>query len=237
MSYTGGPTLTVSAGNLEVDGAVTGNNSTFTKAGAGTLILTGSNSSAGGAWDETGGTLQFEGNASLNLTGATNAIAIAIGAASGPTMVLQDNATILAQGFVKIGSFASGNSGNVVQSGGLFTINGADTANQNRALTIGEFVNESSTYTLTGGTLNVPNGTTYLPYHATAGTLNISGGVANLKTVQFGDGAHVGYLNLSGTGSLYVGSGGILSGSAQRPTSISTAARWGPTHRGLPVCR
>ena len=225
VSYSGGPTLTVSAGNLEVDGAVTGNNSTFTKAGAGTLILTGSNSSASGAWDVTGGTLQLQGNASLNLTGATNAIAIAIGAPSGPTMILQDNATILAQGYVKIGSFASGNSGNVVQSGGLFTINGADTANQNRALTIGEFVNESSSYSLTGGTLNVPNGTTYLPYHATAGSLSISGGVANLKTIQFGQGSgFTGYLNLSGTGSLYVGSGGLVLGGTGSTANINLSS-------------
>jgi fibronectin-binding autotransporter adhesin len=222
VSYSGVPTLTVSAGNLEVDGAVTGNASTFTKAGAGTLILTGSNSSASGAWDETGGTLQLQGNASLNLTGATNAIAIAIGASSGPTMILQDNATILTQGFVKIGSFASGNSGNVVQSSGLFTINGVDTANQNRALTIGEFQSETSTYSLSGGTLNVPNGVTFVPYHGT-GNLNISGGVANLNTIEFGQGSgsYTGYLNLSGTGSLYVGSGGLVLGGTGATANIN----------------
>ena len=114
---------------------------------------------------------------------------------------------------MSLGSSAGGNPGQVFQTGGVVTVSGSNDGNI-RSLVIGEFAGESSVYSLSGGTLSVPNGPTYVNWNANAGSLNISGGLAKLNTVAFGTntGAYTGYLNLSGTGSLYIGSGGMLSG-------------------------
>ena len=103
--------------------------------------------------------------------------------------------------------------GNVVQSGGTLNVNGFDPGNQDRALVIGEFPGGSSSFTLSGGLLNVAAGTTFVPYHSDSGSLSICDGTANLVGIVFGDSSGpfsgTGQLNLSGSGVLDVGAGGM----------------------------
>ncbi len=78
---------------------------------------------------------------------------------------------------------------------------------------IGEWVGETSNYYLSGGTLDVPNGATFVCYSGTGSSLFISGGLAELQQVKFGAQSNdEGNLTLSGTGGLYIGSGGIING-------------------------
>jgi autotransporter-associated beta strand protein len=66
------PTLTVSAGTLTVGGAISsGTGNSFTKAGAGTLVLTANSSYNGGA-TVTGGTLQVSGSGGSTALGSGN---------------------------------------------------------------------------------------------------------------------------------------------------------------------
>ena len=120
---------------------------------------------------------------------------------------------------LKLGSNVSGSSGNVVQSGGTLTITDTTT---NRPLCIGEYSNETSSYTLSGGSLSVLGGPTYDPYNGSSGILAISGGTASLKEVIVGSGSgYNGTLAISGGGALYVGTGGLVNNGGSATVSIN----------------
>ena len=113
---------------------------------------------------------------------------------------------------LKLGSGSNGSAGNALQTGGVLNVTGIDSTsgNGNRALVIGEFPQETSTYALSAGSLNVPNGATVVAGNG-MGVFNISGGTANLNGLLFDqfNNSSGGTLSLSGTGLLVVGSGGI----------------------------
>ncbi len=212
VSYTGSPTVIVDAASLTFNGSLAGS-SAFFKNGVGELILTGSSNTSTGVWQVNGGTLQLQGNASLNIANGNNR-SLNISNPSTATLIVQDNATLTMSGQMGTGDSAGGFSGNVFQSGGVVSVLGVQTGNQNRSLMIGEFVGETSTYTLTGGTLDVPNGTTFACYSGVGSSLLISGGLAELLQLKFGAQSNdEGNLVLSGSGGLYIGSGGIINGS------------------------
>ncbi len=213
-SGSGLTTLTMSNANSSTFGGVIFGTGNLVKANTGTLILTNSASNTG-VTTVSGGTLVLQGNDSMSSTATGRTTNIG---GPGATLVIQDNATLTTQGVMGLGSSSGTNPGNVVQTGGAVTVAGSNDGGGFRALIIGEWPGESSLYTLSAGTLNVPNGITYVNWNATAGSLAISGGLAKLNTIQFGanggSGGYTGFLNLSGTASLYVGSGGMTSGTA-----------------------
>ena len=202
--YKGG--TSVSVGTLEFNGP--GNTLPGT-------VLVGTSSTASGS----PGTLLFDGNSVASFTATADG---AFTVNWGSTLLIQPNALVTVASDLKLGSQGAVSSGNVVQTGGTLNVNGVNTANQNRALVIGEFPNESSSYTLSGGLLNVPNGSTFVPYHGNLGSLNISTGTANLQgfVVGQGTGAVTGDLNLSG-GALYLGTGGMTLGNSADTANVS----------------
>ncbi len=184
---------------------------------AGLLAFGGSGNSLPGAVNvTTGGTLQFQGSSvtSFTATGDGN-----FNVTSASTVAIQPGAAVTLAGDMKLGAFGQG-VGNVVQTGGTLTITDSFS---NRPLTIGEYNGETSTYTLAGGLLNVPNSTTYAPWDGAA-VFTISAGTADLKKIEIGSGdglATGGTLTVSGSGAVYVGSGGIVNGYG--PATINLA--------------
>ena len=231
----GSPILTVGNGNGSgtFSGVMQSTTGTlgFIKAGTGLQALAGTNTFNYGA-EVNGGTLQFQGNSNTMVVAVSQSATyipnypnpalqnnLCVGVSTTGTLVIQDSASVTVASYVFLGH-GSGVPGNVIQTGGTLAINGYSGHNANMALTIGEFPNETSTYTLSGGLLSAPNGLTYLPWNGT-GVMNITGGSASLKEISFGAGAGGGgTLNLSGSGALYLGSGGLVS-SPPQPYAIS----------------
>ncbi len=153
----------------------------------------------------------------------------------GSTLTISSSANVNVLGDLKLGTSASGSSGTANQTGGTLAVTGVDTTNGSRSLVIGEYPNETSAYNLSAGSLNVPNGLTFLGYSG-SGVLNISGGTAMLLGIDFGAGQG-GALNLSGNGLLSIGSSGISNNNANSSATISggtlqTNASWNTT---LPI--
>jgi autotransporter-associated beta strand protein len=221
------------------DGAITGSGG-LAQAGPALLTLTGSNTYTGST-TISAGTLAYGGTASslpgvvyvgtsgnagtLLFPGASVVKFTATGdghfnVAYGSTVAIQPGASVTLAGDLKLGALLSGSSGNLVQSGGTLIISDSSSG---RPLTIGEYSSETSTYTLAGGLVSVPNSLTYAPWDGAA-VFNISGGTANLKQIQIGSSdalATGGTIALSGSGALYLGSGGIVNGWG--PASINLA--------------
>jgi autotransporter-associated beta strand protein len=151
------------------------------------------------------GTLVFQGTSVTNLadTGDNNYLI-----SFGSTVYVLPGAQFTSAGDWKLGGNAPGSAGSQVQSGGTFTINDSSSG---RPLTIGEWPNETSTYTLNGGVLNVPNGITYAPWDGEA-NFTIVGGTANLQEISIGRSGGLaggGTLTVAGSGLLNLGAGGI----------------------------
>jgi autotransporter-associated beta strand protein len=215
------------AGSNTYTGRTTITGGTLAIAGTGSLPATAA-LQAGTA--DNPGTLIFQGTSVTNLadTGDNNYLI-----SYGSTVYVLPGAQFTSAGDWKLGGNGSGSVGNQVQLGGAFTINDSISG---RPLTIGEWPNETSTYTLADGVLNVPNGITYAPWDGEAvftiagGTANlqdgityapwdgeavftIAGGTANLQEISIGRSGGLaggGTLTVSGTGLLNLGSGGIV---------------------------
>ena len=184
--------------------------------GAGTLILSGTNTYTQPmqvGYNSTAGNLEFQGISVSSFTATGDG---EFNLAYGSTLYISGSASVTLASDLKLGANASGSAGNVVQSGGVLTITDSATG---RPLTIGEYPGETSTYTLTGGVLNVPNSWTYLPWNGGA-NLNISGGTANLLGINLGNGS-ASALNLSGSGALFLGSLGIAKNNNATTTTLS----------------
>ncbi len=199
-----GGTIDTGGNNVTLAGGLVGPGG-LTKAGPGMLVLAGANGYAGttavsagtlayggsgnilpgtvnvGPSPGNGGTLLFQGGSvvSFTATGDGN-----FNVAYGAMVAVQPGAAVTLAGDLKLGALNWGSSGNLVQSGGTLTINDSSSG---RPLTIGEDPNETSTYSISGGVLNVPNGTTYVAWDGNA-VLSISGGTANLRQIQIGCG-------------------------------------------------
>ena len=225
------PTLTIGngGGNGTFSGVIQNSSGALglAKTGAGTQVLSGNTtlggslSVAGGMLQAqgtittsgipsiTGGTLQFQGASNTSIQTSSSGYFNLSGSGA---IVIQNSASVSSAGIVFLGGLASGGPAYVNQSGGSFTISGSDTlgGSYSRALTIGDYPGETSTYTLSNGLLNVPNGPTLVGW-AGVGLLNISGGTANLREVLIGQNqpGGSGTLTLSNSGNLYIGSGGI----------------------------
>jgi fibronectin-binding autotransporter adhesin len=136
------------------------------------------------------------------------------------TLNIQDNAVLSVYGEFDIGNQGAAQT-YVVNQSGTSTVNalrgggaGSDSNILHRGMRIGHWGLQSSTYNLTGGTLNVPNGHLWVGFDGT-GTLNQSAATtvnaAGLRMVNINAGA--GTYNLNG-GTLNVGAYGFAKGGA-----------------------
>ncbi len=160
---------TTNAGNLAVNGAISGGFS-LTKAGAGTLTLAGTNS-ATGTTTVSAGTLQI--NAGGSLTAANQVV---VGGAGTPIFHINGGSvtTTNAIGALVVGQAAS--------NPGAFSISSGSFTGSNAApVTIGNHA--AGAYTQTGGAVNIGSGGLYLGNNANGNaTVNISGGTLSSAT-------------------------------------------------------
>ena len=160
-----------------------------------------------------GGTLTLASGATVtqaNLYGGDWNVA---GAGNG-TFVVQSGAALTVSGQFWLGNQASC-TGTVNQTGGMVNLTSSVPVGSNTGdIRIGHYATETSAYNLSGGTLNALNADATLSWSG-EGTISVSGGIANLRGVKFGTGtkAQTGTLNLSGTGVLNIGAGGLYDGS------------------------
>ena len=188
-------TLNISAGNLTVNGIVTGTNASLTKNGSGTLILSGSNSYTGNT-TISGGMLQFARDWSLYTATTANWTAAKIKVSSGGTLGLNvggsqefttTQVTTLLNNVLGGGGFAAGSNlalDTTNAAGGTFTL--AD----NIGNSIGLKKLGSNTLIITGansytGTTTIEAGTLQLGNGGTVGSLSTGSAITNNGTLLF----------------------------------------------------
>lgn len=174
------------------------------QSGSGVTRLTGTGSVQGGTNTISAGALHFAG-------GSFTATMIANGrnfnVQGGGTMLVTNDASVTLAGNLNLGT-ASASSGNLIQYGGSLVVNGTGDSSS-RAVMIGEYATENSSFNLFGGFFAATNGITYLPWNAAQGLWNIFGGTAFVRQIQFNSSSTgTGTLNLAG-GRIAVGSGGF----------------------------
>lgn len=192
-----------STADQELSGTLSGagilnklNSSTLTLSGAGNTAATMS---------AAGGNLVLSGSSTTTVSNWTYVANSGISGGGSGTLTVQDTATLTSNGLL-VGNNNSRN-GTLNQTGGAVNLNGSG-ANDVR---VGHWSNLTGTYTLSGGTLNVPN-TTFTAGWDGHGVLNVNGGTANLQGIRFGygnNGARAGTLTLGG-GTLNIGSSGMV---------------------------
>jgi len=204
-------TLAVGGDNdtTSFSGSITGSvgDLTFNKLGTGTLTLTGSGNSVT-ALNAARGELKLSSSSTTAVSGNMTVANSGITGGDNGTLTVANSASLTVDG-----SFLMGNKHNKVgavnQSGGTVNLNGSE-------LKFGVWNGAHGNYTLSGGTLNVPNATVVLGWDG-YGTLSVNGGTANVKGISVdgrgSDAAEIDTLNLGG-GTLNVGLGGIDKGGA-----------------------
>ena len=205
-------------GDLQLVGAtISGSGQTLGKIGAGTLTL-GTGTSTSGTLSQlfaAGGNLTINGNASVNtsnmLVGANDAFIV--GGGSG-TLNIQDTATLTTAN-LRMGEHSAGpaQTNFVNQSGGTVTVTGAsgNIGDTSGAFRIAHWGNETSTYNLSGGNLNITSDLS-VGWDG-AGVFTQTGGIATVNRLVVNDSNS---LNSSGSGTFtlsnglfQLGSGGI----------------------------
>jgi autotransporter-associated beta strand protein/T5SS/PEP-CTERM-associated repeat protein len=119
---------------------------------------------------------------------------------AGGALNIQGSAQVNVSGVVDMGTLAAGRPGDINQSGGTLTIGGAD--GENRGLRVGHYPNETSTYTMSGGTLTLTNPNADIALGTDGnGVFNQTGGVVNSP------GIWVNHRNAGGSGTLDISGG------------------------------
>ncbi|MDY0170786.1 MAG: autotransporter-associated beta strand repeat-containing protein, partial [Thermoguttaceae bacterium] len=179
----------------------------ITKTGAGTMVLTKVNT-YNGTTAINGGTLTVSGNGAITQTGTLR------NGGGGATLNVQDNASINVVSTMVFGDAGGGTSITINQSGGSVSNQGTtnNPAGNSVSNRWGHWPGGTTTYNLTGGTLNLLGAPLYLSWDGAA-TLNIQGGTANILGINMGYGTRssVSSINLS-SGRLNIGAAGIVTG-------------------------
>lgn len=210
-------------GNILIKGDITGVNQTLTQTSAGntgTLTLAGSNTVAG--FIANGGTNRITGSTTVAGNGGSRFCLANGNTGFSSTLVIENGANLSVNGnFVDSGVIGrDGGIGTVIQNGGTFSFN----PNNVSYLFVGASSSATTRaeYHMNGGTLDLNNLTLALGLSANGATLitglvsQVSGTITNVGKLDLGAftfGPGRGIYNLSG-GSIYIGSGGIVSDSA-----------------------
>jgi len=220
-----GQTLTLNAGGTILASGFTAGNTASTVAVTGGATTIGNGTwNIGSASAESGG-IHLSGSASVSAGGG-----IQIGNGNGGGYVQIDTGATLAStgsgGQISIGRNATSNVAKVWVNGGTLSSTSTNAA----PVFIGRG-SGTGTLKVTSGTVNATQSSSQILIAAdtnSTGTLDISGGVVSATTIAFHGansatggstaGTGTGTINLSGTGALYIGAGGIVN----RQTDIGT---------------
>ncbi len=191
----------------------------FVKQGTGKQTLTGIGNNVGAVEVKGAGILELAGSSTTTMA------SIQVGQGTFGTLAIAGSATLTVPG-----QFLLGNpryiAGQVTQSGGTVNLNGVTDSNR-----IGHWPDETSTYTLSGGVLNIANASnlrigwdgtgavnvsggtlnagsaTIMIGRSAGGTLSVSAGVVNASAISISPGGGSGCsMSVSGTGAVNVGS-------------------------------
>jgi autotransporter-associated beta strand protein len=217
-SFTGG--LTVANGTVQIGNATPGSSVTGNITNYGTLSLYRSDAFTNQNFiTSAGNTLEY-GNGDINVRGAGGMTVDGSGSIStlpeGNLSIGQSaygKLTLNAGGLVNLGANllvgnpnGAANYGDVIQNGGIINVG--------NHVRIGHWATEVSTYTMNGGTLNVPNAQLAVGWDG-IGLMTMANGTVNCRTLNIDDNGNT--AAISGTnstftmtgGQLYVGTGGI----------------------------
>lgn len=185
------------------DGVLSGTGR-IVQAGAGVTRLAAFGSTLAGTNVVAAGALHFAGG-SFTATMIPNGRNFNV--QGGASLVVTNDALVALAGSLNLGT-ASSSSGHLIQYSGTLAVNGSgDTAS--RAVMVGEYPSENSSFNLLGGVFAATNGITYLPWNAAQGLWNIQGGTASVRQIHFNNGTTgTGTLNLAG-GRINVGPAGV----------------------------
>ena len=177
--------VTSAAGDLQLTGAIAGAGQILGKLGAGALSLeTGSTTNIGTFYAAGGVT---------NIRGSANVTAGQIGVGASPffitgggsgTLNIQGTATI-STGTIHLGENNGGptQTNFINQSGGTVTVTG--NSGENAGIRLGHWGNETSTYTLSGGTLQLTDATADIAIATDGtGTFSQTGGILNVPGIM-----------------------------------------------------
>ena len=174
----------------------------FTQTGENVVFDTGTNNSFNMLYINNG-----SGNgAKMTLSGSMNLTELHVANAKTTHLAITDGATLNVSGVAYVNEAKSAQ-GVITQTGG----NVSFTTNGSTSVRIGHWPNTGypSRYDISGGTLSIPNTTTYLAWDGYA-EMNISGGEVSLKGLSLSNSANgKGTLRLTG-GTLNIGDGGIV---------------------------
>ena len=137
------------------------------------------------------GGMTVDGTAGINIMGSLSVAQSMYG-----KLTINPGANINTLGYFLIGNPAS-YGGDVIQTGGSVTAN--------NTVRIGHWPTEISTYTMSGGTLNVPNAQLAVGWDG-IGLMNMSGGTVNCRTLNVDDNGAT--AAISGTNSTFTLTGG-----------------------------
>jgi len=227
-TYSG--TTTINAGTLQI-----GNNGTSGTLGSGSVLNNGrlcfhrTDTTTFNGTITGGGELIVARGGTLTLASGANVTQFQVYGGDGAaqnlgagTFVVQSNASLTVSGWFLLGNQRN-QSGTFNQSGGTVNLTSSTpVGNEKGEIRIGHWDSNSS-YNLSGGTLSALNADITLSWDG-HGTLAVSGGTANLRGVKFctGNKSRTGTLNLSGTGILNIGAGGLYDGSTSaNPIAIT----------------
>ncbi len=177
--------VTNAAGDLQLTGTVAGGGQILGKIGAGALSFdTGSTTTIGTLY-AAGGVTNIRGNAGVTAgqIGVGANPSFILGGGSG-TLNVQGTATI-STGTIHLGENNGGpaQTNFLNQSGGTVTVTGNST--ENAGIRLGHWGNETSTYTLSGGTLQLTDPTADIAIATDGdGTFSQTGGILNVPGIM-----------------------------------------------------
>jgi len=191
----------VSAGRLEIDGAISGAHS-LSKISAGTLVLNGTGNSVS-ELNAAGGNLVLASNSTTAVSVDMYVGRDEVTGGGDGTLIVTNDASLTVDGKFHMGR-QHNHVGTVNQAGGTVTLNNAE-------VRFGIYNGAHGNYTLSSGILNATDANVVVGWDG-YGTFSVNGGTANVKGVGVAlrgiDAAEVDTLTLGG-GTLNVGSDGI----------------------------
>ncbi|MFZ9201435.1 MAG: autotransporter-associated beta strand repeat-containing protein, partial [Opitutales bacterium] len=211
-------TVNTNGNDVTLANGITGSGTNLSKSGSGTLVLQGAGTATlSGAVNANAGTLEIAGQAvsAVNNSVDGGTLKISSGTNTATNLYVASGTLTIAGGTTTVGFFRTsdyyGNSNSTInQTGGTFSVTGSTIENERGNSFLLNHWSGTSTYNLSGGTLNVLNTNINMGWDGSA-YVNQSGGTANVRGVNMASGrSNAAAYNLTG-GRLNIGVGGITS--------------------------